>query len=188
MPTVRYDEAPVVSLVGAAREGDQAAWDEIVNRYNRLVASTATNCGLSASDVADVTQTTWLRLWESLASLRQPERVGAWLAVTARREAWRLRRTSRRLVLTGEEESFASEPATPPPDLDILNAERDSALWEALSELPKRCQDLLRLLLADPPLNYREITMALGMPLGSIGPTRARCLACLRRATKKLVA
>jgi RNA polymerase sigma factor (sigma-70 family) len=175
-------------LVCAAREGDQAAWGEIVKRYHRLVVNTARNQGLSTSDAADVGQTTWLRLWESLPSLRQPDRVGAWLAVTARHEALRVRRSTRRLVLTGDDESPRFEPETPPADLGVLKAERDSELWKAVDELPKRCQDLLRVLVADPPLNYREISMTFGMPIGSIGPTRARCLECLRRMAKQLAA
>jgi RNA polymerase sigma factor (sigma-70 family) len=186
--TARYHHLTVGRLVRAAQAGDQAAWGEMVKRYGRLVTSTARNSGLSVSDAADVSQTTWLHLWESLPYLRQPERVGAWLAVTARHEALRVRRNARRLVLTGEEETPRFEPETPPADLGVLTAERDSELWKAVDELPKRCQDLLRVLVADPPLNYREISTAFGMPIGSIGPTRARCLDCLRRMAKQLAA
>jgi RNA polymerase sigma factor (sigma-70 family) len=188
MTVAACNDMPVGSLVQATGAGDKDAWDEIVKRYDRLVSNTARKCGLNGCDTADVCQTTWLRLWNNLPSLRQPERVGAWLAVTARREAVRVRRSSRRLVLTAHEASPQFDSGTPPADLSVLKAEQDSALWKALEEMPDRCQALLRLLIADPPLNYREISLVLKMPIGSIGPMRARCLACLRHMTREFVA
>jgi RNA polymerase sigma factor (sigma-70 family) len=124
-----------------------------------------------------VVQTTWLRLVEHLDRLQDPSRVGAWLATTARRECLRVLRDSARQVPT---EELPETPVNAELDAALLAAERDRALWQAFGGLSERCQALLRILVADPPPSYEEIGAALDMPIGSIGPTRARCLERLR--------
>jgi RNA polymerase sigma factor (sigma-70 family) len=124
-----------------------------------------------------VVQTTWLRLVEHLGGLQDPERVGAWLATTARREALRALRHSARQTPT---EELPETPTDEHLGAALLEAERDQALWKAFGGLSERCQTLLRILVSDPPPSYDEVSGALDMPIGSIGPTRARCLERLR--------
>jgi RNA polymerase sigma factor (sigma-70 family) len=172
-------EEDVAGLVAAAVAGDGAAWEAIVARYAGLVWSVARALGLDAVDAADVSQTTWLRLAEHLQRLREPERVGAWLAVTARREAVRTRQRGHRLVLDG----WSGDGPDDGGELDaaLLRDERDAHLWRSFSGLSERCQALLRVLMSDPPPSYVEVGEALAMPVGSIGPRRQRCLQALRK-------
>jgi len=166
----------VRALVAAAARGDAAAWRELVRRYERLVWHMARLEGLDEVEAKDAAQTTWLRLVEHLDNLRQPERVGAWLAVTARREAARIRTRNRRLQPTDPWE-LPEEVSDEQPDLQAIDSERSRTLWAALTRLSKRCQALIRLLLCET--SYQDISLALEIPVGSIGPTRARCLARL---------
>jgi len=171
----------VAALVLAAAAGDQVAWDGIVERYHRLVWAVVRSYRLSASDAADVTQITWLRLVEHLGSIRDPARVGAWLATTARREALRLSRQRRTDLDRTTEVDLVVLPSDGPSVEDaLLRDEADAALHRALRGLGDRCQQLLRALACSPPAHYDEISQALGMPVGSIGPTRGRCLDRLR--------
>jgi RNA polymerase sigma factor (sigma-70 family) len=181
-PTVETAQAETADLVARARQGDRRAWDEIVDRHAGMVWAVARAYGLDTQTAADVSQVTWLRLVEHLGSLRQPERLGAWLATTARRESIRVLKLRRREVSVEEPQLERGAVAEPPPDTGLLMAERDAQLWRAFASLPERCQQLLRLLTADPPPSYAEIASGLGRPIGSIGPTRQRCLDCLRRA------
>jgi RNA polymerase sigma factor (sigma-70 family) len=173
------------ALVRRAARGDQEAWDELVRGHAGLVWTVARLHGLSPSDAADVSQFTWLRLVEHIRGLREPERLAAWLATTARRES---RRVARRAALQVPMEDLdrsgvGGDDPPPPADSRALLAERDARLWEAFRRLTPRCRELLGLLLmTDDDLSYAEVGGTLGMPVGSIGPTRARCLACLRRA------
>lgn len=168
-------------LVAAAAGGNQGAWDGLVERFGNLVWSIARAHSLADADAADVSQTTWLRLVENLERIRDPERVGSWLAATARHECLRvLRRAGRNVPVADEIELDAESPA-PALDSSLLTTERDAALWRAFARLGERCRLLLRLLMADPPASYEEISEATGSPVGSIGPTRARCLAQLKR-------
>jgi RNA polymerase sigma factor (sigma-70 family) len=171
------DMAEVAQLVHAAAEGDKEAWDELVDRYNGLVWSVARAHRLSTVDASDVVQTTWLRLVEHLGRLQDPERVGAWLATTARRECLRTLRQSARQLPTEELPETVTDTQL---DAALLVEERDRALWQAFGGLSERCQSLLRLLVADPPPSYEQVSAALDMPIGSIGPTRQRCLERLR--------
>ena len=169
-------------LVRAAGQGDRQAWDALVERFGGLVWSVARAHRLSAADAADVSQTAWLRLVESLDRIREPDRVGAWLATTTRNECLRVIRRSGRQVPTDlevDDDPPASE--DPPLDAGVLAGERDQALWRAFESISERCQVLLRMLIADPPPTYEEVSAALGMPIGSIGPIRGRCLDQLRR-------
>lgn len=169
-------------LLRAAADGDADAWNTLTERYSKLVWSVARSFRLDTADAADVTQTTWLRLVENLDRIKDPERVGAWLATTARRESLRALRLAGREHVTGDQATFdRPDRDQPAVDTGLLSAERDAALWQAFGQLGDRCQVLLRLLAADPPVPYREVSELLDMPLGAIGPTRARCLERLRK-------
>jgi RNA polymerase sigma factor (sigma-70 family) len=168
-------------LVAAAAGGNQSAWDGLVERFGNLVWSIARGHNLTDADAADVSQTTWLRLVENLERIRDPERVGSWLASTARHECLRVLRRAGRTVPVADDIELDAESPAPPLDSTLLTTERDTALWAAFARLGERCRMLLRLLMADPPASYEEISAATGSPVGSIGPTRARCLAQLRR-------
>ena len=172
-------EDDLAGLVAAAGGGDREAWEGLVRRYAGLVWGVARAMGLDPADAADVSQTTWLRLAEHLGRLREPDRVGAWLAVTARREALRTRQRSARIVL----DSWCGEGPDDDDDLDsaLLRDERDALLWRTFSALSEPCKALLRVLMTDPPPSYVEVGEALDMPVGSIGPRRQRCLRALRR-------
>ncbi len=174
--------SPVSPLVEAASSGSQDAWDEIVQRFERLVWSTIRGFRLDAATSADIAQTTWLRLVENLDRIGDPERIGAWLATTARRESIRVARDLGRSVPIGDEEVLESLAPHDALDIDasLLRDERDSALWRAFARISERCRRLLRLLTADPALAYEDVSAAMDMPVGSIGPTRQRCLARLR--------
>ena len=184
-PAPRLAADRVADLVGRAAAGDRAAWDAIVTAYSGLLWAVSRSFRLDQADAAEVVQTTWLRLLENLERIREPEHLGGWLATTARREAIRLLRLKGREVLTESEPRCAGtvqpvvEPAVADPaELTVLN-DRDRRLWQAFGQLPERCQRLLRLLfLVAPP--YAEVAAALDMKIGSIGPTRARCLGRLR--------
>jgi RNA polymerase sigma factor (sigma-70 family) len=171
----------VSSLVKRASDGDQAAWDALVDRYTNLLWSVARGYRLERADAADVIQVAWLRLVEHLPRLRDPERVGAWLATTVRRECLQVIATRKRRGGPVEDEILTSLPDDAAPvDARLLADERDRALWQAFAGMPDRCQRLLRILMADPPPSYQDVAETLTMPVGSIGPTRARCLERLR--------
>lgn len=173
----------LTTLVERVRGGDVSAWNAIVDRFAGLVWGVARRHRLSASDAADVSQTTWLRLVEHIDRIQDPERVGGWLATTARHEALRVLRISDR-ELPSEHDNYIDLIAAENDeavDADLLTEERDQMLWSLISMLPARCQLLLSVLHAESRLSYVEIGEALDMPTGSIGPTRARCLEHLRR-------
>jgi RNA polymerase sigma factor (sigma-70 family) len=169
------------ALVARVQSGDEAAWAALTDRYTGMLWSVARGMRLSHADAADAVQTTWLRLVESLSGLREPERLGAWLATTVRREALAILRRS----LTSRPSGLAAWEDVPsaddPLDAALLRRERDAALWHAFCQLSERCQALLRILSADPPPTYAAVAAALDIPIGSIGPTRQRCLGVLRR-------
>jgi RNA polymerase sigma factor (sigma-70 family) len=179
--SLREPERSVAELVVDAGKGDTAAWDALVERFAGLVTAVVRTYRLSPADAADVSQTTWLRLIENLHRISQPDRVGGWLATTARRESVRILRLADRQVPTSDEdlEHLADAPVVSV-DHDLLVDERDRALWEMFTKLPARCRLVLLALIGDPPMSYRDLSDALDMPVGSIGPTRARCLERLR--------
>jgi RNA polymerase sigma factor (sigma-70 family) len=172
--------------VRAASRGDAGAWSALVDRFAPLVWSIARSYRLSQHDAADVSQTTWLRLAEHIHHVRQPERVGAWLATTAGRESLAVIRRGQRQVPSEEStltEALDDDVSDEPADRTLRAAE-SAELWRAFSALPARSQLMLRLLFADPQPSYQEIATLTGMPIGSIGPTRARCLQELRQLLK----
>lgn len=172
----------MAGLVAGAAGGDEAAWAALVDHFGGLVWSVIRGYRLNAADAADVSQTTWMRLAEHIDRVVQPERVGAWLATTAGRECLRLIRQNQRAVPS--DDLFLTEvPDADPtvqPETRVLTLERDVELWEVFGELPEKAQLLLRLLFADPPPSYEQVSEATGMPIGSIGPTRGRYLAQLK--------
>jgi len=175
-------------LVTSAASGDEAAWRGIVERFGGLVWAVIRAYRLGHADAADVFQTTWLRLAEHISRLEHPDRVGAWLATAARRECLQHLRSAGRAVPTDDIDKLEGPPTVDNPTEDAIlraeqereDAERSVALWHAVSRLPSRCRELLRVLMASPPPSYAEVAAALGLPVGSIGPTRARCLRALR--------
>jgi RNA polymerase sigma factor (sigma-70 family) len=169
----------IVEHVRRAGAGEREAWNELVEEFEGMLWAVARCHRLRDADAADVTQTAWLRLAENLERLKDPSRVGAWLATTARRECLRALRASARELPDAELPEPADDGLSPI-DRGLLEAERDRALWSAFRRLPARDQSLLRMLVAEPQPSYDEIAAALGMPIGSIGPTRGRALARLR--------
>jgi RNA polymerase sigma factor (sigma-70 family) len=173
--------ADVADLVRTAARGDDQAWDALVETYGGLVWAVARDHGLDPADSADVSQTTWLRLAEHLGRLDDPARVGLWLATTARNESLRALRGRRRLVPV-DSVDLLEEPADGQ-DLDhrLIEEELDGSVRRAFEYLSPPCKVLLRTLLAEPAPSYAEVSIALGLPVGSIGPNRLRCLERLRR-------
>jgi len=169
----------VARLVQSASAGDERSWDALVDEFGAMIWAVARVHRLCDADAADVAQATWLSLLEHVDDLKEPARLGAWLATTARRECLRMLGNSRRLVPLGESAS-TQESSDAPAGEALLLEERDEALWRAFARLRASDQALLRLLMADPRPAYEEIASALEMPIGSIGPTRARALARLR--------
>jgi RNA polymerase sigma factor (sigma-70 family) len=173
-------ERTATELVTAAGNGDQVAWDALVDRYGRLVWSVVRGFRLDQASAADVSQTVWLRLVENLDRIRDPERLASWLATTARNESIRAKRKMAKAVPTEFEFDLVDETAAPL-DERLISDERTAHVASAFNELSPSCQQLLRLLTADPPLDYEAISSMIDRPIGSIGPTRARCLERLRR-------
>jgi RNA polymerase sigma factor (sigma-70 family) len=168
------------ALVRRASDGDNDAWCEMVSRFGGLVFSIARGFRLSSADAADVSQTVWLRFAEHLDRLTDPERAPAWLATTTRRECLRVVRTSSRMMPT-EDVGDRVSPVASSSDDGLIKAERQAAVAAAFVRIPEHCQRLLSHLAADDRLPYEEIAKKLDMPIGSIGPTRGRCLEHLRR-------
>jgi RNA polymerase sigma factor (sigma-70 family) len=176
------EDVTVGGLVEGARRGDQAAWNALVARYLPLVRSVTRTYRLSEKDAEDVSQTVWLRLVGHLAYIREPMALPGWISTVARHESLLSARIQGRTVpidpLGDSRHDLQAD--GPGVEADLLRAERHQALRDGLAELPASQRELLLLLAADPPLSYRDISQRLGIPVGSIGPTRARCLKRLR--------
>jgi RNA polymerase sigma factor (sigma-70 family) len=175
------DSCNVAELVRRATDGDRHAWERLVDQYARLIWSITVEFKLIESDAADVVQTTWLRLLQHIDRIQYPDRVGSWLAATARNECLRSLAARKRVVL-GHDDVELDNAVVHGPEVDerLLADERAQVVRDALSRLPRRWQRLLEMLMADPPVSYADISNELGLPVGSIGPTRGRCLARLR--------
>ena len=175
------DQPTVGSLAAAAAEGHEEAWAQIVDRFAPLVMAILASFRIYGADAQDVSQIVWLRLVEHLGDLREPRALPGWLVTTTRNEAVRLLRTRTRLVPydpQGDDLDGGIELADPTEGL--LREERVRAFLEALGDLSERDRSLLLLLAADPPLSYAEISRRMGIPVGTIGPTRLRVLRKLR--------
>jgi RNA polymerase sigma factor (sigma-70 family) len=171
------DDSTAPLLENAAR-GAEWAWRDLVARYSSLIHSVCRQYRIGDADAQDISGAVWLRLVTNLAQIREPEALPGWLRTTTRHECLRLLRHRSRLVVA-DAEMFA-ESADPAPDATVIGAERLLAARKACAQLPRRDRQLLALLFCDPPKSYREISATLGIPVGSIGPSRARCLARVR--------
>lgn len=176
-----HDVHDVTNLVRRAADGERWAWEGLVDKYARLIWAITREFRLADSDAADVAQATWLRLLEHIDRIKYPDRIASWLVTTARHECLRHLAAGKKEVLIEDDVTLTGMMGQQP-ELDerLLADERAQAVREALARLPRRWQQLLELLMADPPPSYSEISTQLGLPIGSIGPTRGRCLERLR--------
>jgi RNA polymerase sigma factor (sigma-70 family) len=177
------------ALVSACRRGDEAAWETLIRRYQRLVYTVPRRAGLDEQLSADVFQSVFVKLVEKLDQLDQPARVSAWLVTAARRETWRVSRAARLqgVQLDEDDERFDIPDERPIPEDMMIHLEQQHLVRLAVNSLDERCCTLLTLLFyqADPA-SYAEIAAAIGASEGSIGPTRGRCLAKLLRLLIKM--
>jgi len=182
--TVMRDDPAVIDLVVRARDGDQHAWNQIVDRYAPLVWFICQRYQLSRADVDDVGQTVWLLLVEQLGNLRQPAALPGWLSTTTQRECLRVLRAASKHDHSElpEASQMSLDHPTELVEQEIIAAELGAALRVAFAGIPERCRRLLSMLISDPPVPYAQISDALSISVGSIGPQRARCLNRLRRS------
>jgi RNA polymerase sigma factor (sigma-70 family) len=175
----------VVALVIRAADGDEGAWNEIVERYSPLIWAICVRHQLGREESSDVNQTVWLLLVEKIGTLRQPAALPGWLATTTQHECLRVLRAARRHEHTElpPEGQLAPDSGTAMIDADLLAAERGAAIRTAFSELPRGCRELLSMLVSEPPSTYAEVSARLGVQIGSVGPMRGRCLERLRRSS-----
>ena len=176
-------ENSLTGLVNAAKQGDTAAWNALVRRYRPLVTSVTRQFRLSTTDAEDVGQVVWLRLLENLDRLREDCAIPGWIRTTTRNEALRVVKSRQRfdLIDPGNLAWMDVTAADDEVDRDLLRSEREQAVRDGLAHLDHGHRELLLLLHAEQRPNYQAISRALGMPTGSIGPTRARCLERLRK-------
>ncbi len=169
-------------LVKLARDGNQWAWGDLLRRFLPLVQLIARRHGLKGHDVEDVNQVVWLKLLQHIKSIRDTRSLPRWIATTSRNESVNVIRRSRPLVLFDDWPSFFETAHTVSYDWieEVAAYERRRALADALDDLSSQHRELLNLLARDPPLSYVEIGRRMGMPVGSIGPTRRRVIARLQ--------
>lgn len=186
------EEDSDLQLVLACRRGDQRAWEKLTRRYQRLVYAIPRRAGLDEDQAAEIFQDVFTTFFQKLNDIEEPERLQAWLVTTARRKTWRtISKTHRRSGSDAKVDEQAHESAAIPdeaplPDEQLIILEEQHRIRMALSLLDPRCRTLLQMLFYLPePASYAEIAAALGIPEGSIGPTRARCLGKLLRLLKK---
>jgi RNA polymerase sigma factor (sigma-70 family) len=177
------DDSVLTDLVARARRGDTQAWNALVARYAPLISSICRRHRLGQADAEDVSQSVWLRVVAQLDKIREPAALPGWIATTTRRECGRVVRAA-----SGPHAVFYALDAENMPDeqaevagQELLAAERRAALREAFTDLPGAWQQLVTELTMDPPRPYAEVSARLGIPVGSIGPTRSRCLDRMRR-------
>jgi RNA polymerase sigma factor (sigma-70 family) len=172
----------VAQLAERAIAGDESAWGRLVERYAPLVWAVCLRSGVTRADAEDVVQVVWLRLLEHLPRIKVAAALPGWLVTTTRRECVHHLRSAR---ARGRRETSAPVELVPDArsDLDeeLLRAERHDALRRAFAQLDERCRRLLAALMSQPAPSYTTVSAELAMPIGSIGPTRARCLESLRR-------
>jgi len=181
-----------LQLVLACRRGDQLAWEKLIRRYQRLIYAIPLRAGLDEDQAAEIFQEVFTTLFQKLNDIEEPERLQAWLVTTARRKTWRtiskahVRRRSDVNADLPADEAAAIRDEAPLPDEQLLILEEQHRIRTAVSLLDERCRTLLQMLFyrSEPP-SYAELAASLGIPEGSIGPTRARCLAKLLQILKK---
>lgn len=175
----------IADLLPRAADGDPRAWEEILHRYSTLIWATVRSFRLQDADTRDAVQTTWLRLAENAHQIRHPQRLGAWLATTARRECLRILCHITSIPHPSQTvQEAATDPSTGPEHI-VIETETTQWLWEHIDELPPRRRAVLRALFTDNPLPYAQIATATGIPPGGIGPTRNRALQQLREKLDK---
>ena len=180
----RKDADPVVAdLVTRAGNDDKQAWDELVERYSPLIWRICRRYRLGDADAEDAGQSVWLRLVDQLDKVRDPAALPGWLATTTRRECLRVLRAAQGPLTAGYvlDAALLPDEQAGTAEQELLVAECHAALREAFTHLPPEGQQLIALLVADPPVPYAEISARLGIPVGSIGPNRSRCLDKIRR-------
>jgi RNA polymerase sigma factor (sigma-70 family) len=170
----------MAELLDAARGGSDDALSKIVTEHSPLLWHVARAAGLSSGDAEDVMQTVWLRLLAHLDDIRTSTALTGWLVVTARREAWRVRASGRKQVPAGSEALDTLPDQGTGPQEQVLIDDQRRTMWVAIAQLSERCQELLRVVAFVPRPDYSAVAAELGMPIGSVGPTRGRCLAKLR--------
>lgn len=175
------DAGGTTALLRRVAERDESAWRELVDRNNAMVWGTARAYSSSVADAEDVYQATWLILAENLDRLREPEALPGWLVTTARRESIRLAKARQRESPVGLGNVVIDSPDhCDGPENKVLRSMMASRLWQAFAQLPQRCQQLLRIVAVAPETSYAQVSESLGLPRGSIGPKRRRCLTSLR--------
>jgi RNA polymerase sigma factor (sigma-70 family) len=178
-------EASVADLLRRVGDGDAAAWREILSRYGRLVSATVRSFRLQDADALDAEQATWLRVAENTHQIQHPQRLSGWLVTTARRECLLImRRAKHTPTLYGLVIDTVTDPRAGP-ERHVVAADRTRRLWSFVSQLPPRQQALLRTLFTEDYHSYAEVSRRTGIPLGGIGPTRARSVAQLRQRLER---
>jgi RNA polymerase sigma factor (sigma-70 family) len=172
-------------LLTLAAKGERGAWDALVDRFGPMVWSVARGFRLDDATAKDVSQTVWLKLIENIDSINDPERLPGWLATTCRREALRVARARDRDV-PSEFEYDVEDAVAPSLDEVLIEDEQQRFVVKAFKTLDAACQQLLRLMTVEPALSYEEMSETTGRPIGSLGPTRARCLAKLKSAMARI--
>ena len=162
------------------RDGDQSALDELVRLMSPVLWHVVRATGLEREPAEDVVQSTWLSLVRGADRIADPQAVSGWLCTTARREAWRIRKLSQRSTPVEDETLEFRLPHQSSPEVTVVLNDEQSQLWSCLAALPERCQRLLRIVAMEQRPDYSRIAADLQMPVGSIGPTRGRCLDKLR--------
>ena len=177
------EDPPVTDLVTRAANGDKQAWDALVERYAPQIWSICRRHQLGDADADDIGQAVWLQLVSHLDRIRNPTALAGWLATTTRRECIKARRQERgsQAIRHMQDAETIPDEHAGTAEQELLLTERHAALREAFSRLPPDCQRLIALLVEDPPVPYAQISATLGIPVGSIGPSRGRCLDKLRR-------
>lgn len=186
MSEVPTDEQTVwersAALFVSWRDGrDPAALDELVRLLSPMLWQVVRGSGLERTAAEDVVQSTWLTLVRSGSAISEPRAVAGWLCTTARREAWKVGRAAGRQRPVEDEDIARRLPDSPAPEQQVVLDDENARLWTAVGRLPERCQRLLRIVAAESRPDYSVVSAQLGMPVGSIGPTRGRCLEKLRR-------
>jgi RNA polymerase sigma factor (sigma-70 family) len=172
-------ESPTAPLLRDAALGIDTAWREIVRQYTPLVLAVCRRLGIRNADAEDVCGSVWLRLMTSLDRLREPEALPGWLRTVTQRECLKLLRNRQRQIPT--DPALFREVVRPEFDADLIGRELRDAVRHIIAALPSRDQRLLSLLFSDSFKTYQQISEILGVPIGSIGPSRARCLIRARR-------
>ena len=163
------------------RDGDPGALDDLVRLLSPMLWQVVRASGVDRATAEDVVQTTWLALVRSGETISEPRAVAGWLCTSARREAWRVAKQSTRQQPVEDEAIARRLPDEPAPEGQVVLDDDNARLWASLGRLTERCQQLLRIVAAEPRPDYSMIAAELDMPVGSIGPTRGRCLDKLRR-------